>query len=429
MSSYKYRREQDQWSDNLRRRESRDFDRSLSPRKLQLPYEDHHIRDRDRERTPPREQNPRKATAPYHGRMQASPGSIPRARRESSRYDPDHAHEQQNYRHQEAHDRRGHSPFPESAGLPAHAMPKGHNNLLKHIHNGLSDLARSSATHWDEKKVIDLDLPRLIQTTDWSEQKRIAGYPIDQVPLAAITYQGLNNWVLRHLAQGRSTFVVLCRKYPESRLLHDLGTSLYKSGVDVETTIKQWAAKQDPPVDTNTNEQLWIASATLAGQIAQHIKTIGSANSDNQLFKRIEQLEADLAAAKQPQTSKKPVGKSTNQADSAVAPTSPFTCQGDKILSQMFPGSKQSKEVNSWIKRLGLSKKGHNAKDQNTIDISKFLAGLDKAKHKNALQGILVDWGLTIEQAGAHDVDSATKIIAAVKAYASTKAPENKLKF
>ena len=406
------------------------MDRSplFSPRKLQLPYEDHHGRDRDRERTPLRDPGPRKASAPYHGRMLASPGSIPRARKESSRYDPDNAQEHQGYRHQEPHDRYGRSPFPESASSSAFSMPKGHANLIKHIHNGLSDSARSSATHWDEKKIIELDLPKLIQVTDWSEQKRIAGYPIDQVPLAAITYQGLNNWVLRHLAQGRSTFVVLCRKYPESRLLHDLGTSLYKSGVDVESTIKQWAAKQDPPVDTNTNEQLWSASAALAGQIAQHIKTIGTANTDNQLFKRIEQLEADLAAAKQPQSSKKPVGKSSNQ-EVSNAPTSPFSCQGDKILSQMFPGSKQSKEVNSWIKRLGLSKKGHNAKDQNTIDITKFLTGLDKAKHKNALQGILIDWGSTVEQAGAHDVDSATKIIAAVKAYASTKTPENKLKF
>jgi hypothetical protein len=270
---------------------------------------------------------------------------------------------------------------------------------------------------------MELDLPRVIEATDWAEQKHIAGYPIEQVPLAAITYQGLGNWVLRHLAHGRATFIVLCRKYPESRLLHDLGIAMFKHGVDIESTVKQWATKQDPPVETNTNEQLWQAFAALANQLAGHIKNMGTANNDNQLFKRIEELEKELADAKQ--QGKKPAAKPATP----VVTNSGFACQGDKVLSQMFPTSKQAKEINSWIKRLNLNKKGHAQKDQYTSDIVKMLTEVDKSKHKNHMQALLVDWGLTIEQAGAHDVDSATKIIAAAKAYTTCKSPENKLKF
>ncbi len=45
------------------------------------------------------------------------------------------------------------------------------------------------------------------------------------------------------------------------------------------------------------------------------------------------------------------------------------------------------------------------------------------------MQSLLIEWGFTVEQASSHDVDSATKIIAAAKAYSTTRTPENKLKF
>ena len=159
-------------------------------------------RDFDRERTPPREQAPRRASAPYQGYMHTSPGSMPRTRKDHQSFEkgPD-ADEYRNHRDDDYRrrplDHRDRSQQRDSGSSSSIQIPRNHAYLVKHIQGTLSTSARSSSTHWDEKKVIDLGLPKQVQATDWSEQKRIAGYPIEQVPLAAITYQGLNNWVLR----------------------------------------------------------------------------------------------------------------------------------------------------------------------------------------------------------------------------------------
>ena len=86
-------------------------------------------------------------------------------------------------------------------------------------------------------------LYRYVQATAWSRNTGIAGLPIHQVPLSAITRMGLQEWALRPLSQGRYTGVILTRSVAESvmcaRFLHHLRAKQWDVDSMAEKVFKE----------------------------------------------------------------------------------------------------------------------------------------------------------------------------------------------
>ena len=120
--------------------------------------------------------------------------------------------------------------------------------LVTNIAEKVKPSFRQSSEFWDDKIDRGFQLHKVIQSTEFTDKRGIAGIPIERLPLPAILFEGINNWVLRYVSSGKPTYCVLARNYPTSRFLHDIDKALYIASLVVEAETKFWAQKQTPPI-------------------------------------------------------------------------------------------------------------------------------------------------------------------------------------
>lgn len=340
-----------------------------------------------RDRSQDRERSPRRASSSYQGALERSPGVLERS---GSRRHVDRKHPDQKF----------HSEDP-----------------LSILHNQILDKRprdfHASPTHLDTRKMKDLDLPRVIQSSDWADNKNITGIEVEKVPLAALLFDGVGNWVARHLAHGRSTYIVMTRRYPESRFLHDISTAAFKRNVDFEVLVRAWATQNNVP--TGSNEELWKAFEQYAGSVVDTLKNQHAKESDSKLFARIEQLERELAEAK---TTTAPASRPAASGDKMAQ----FQCNDTKILGQIYPTTAKPKELRAFEKRLALNKAGLTKQKSLASTLQEAINDkMDEPAQKNWLQTLLVEWGLPVTMAGQYDVPAAVSVISFVVAKSQSK--------
>ena len=86
--------------------------------------------------------------------------------------------------------------------------------------------------HYDTNVVMGLNLPRLVQATKFTRDKGLAGRDIQDIRLAELTWDGLNSWGFRLLANGRYISVEHCRSFKESVFVNTLLTNMRKKRPD-----------------------------------------------------------------------------------------------------------------------------------------------------------------------------------------------------
>ena len=125
-----------------------------------------------------------------------------------NRWDDDRSWRSRDW-HQDNYSQRQDSTFEVKSSIRDNELPSSFRPDEYHL-----DISRNPPLH------------RTVQATAWSRKQGIAGLPVEQVTVASLARNGLEEWSLRPLSAGRYTGMVLTRSIAEgvlcSRILHHL---------------------------------------------------------------------------------------------------------------------------------------------------------------------------------------------------------------
>ena len=248
--------------------------------------------------------------------------------------------------------------------------------------------------------------------------------PVQEVPLAAVTYGGLENWGLRYLASGKQGYMVMSRQFREATLLSAFGQACREQ--DMDTVISAFARANGEPY--GTTEEKAEATNKAARAMLEHLQSFGPQREHEKLLKRIAELEAQkqFAPAFPPQPpvqqQQQPVQQPVQAAQKpqAVDPKNSKLpihrrSEQEKYLTKTAPTSAKVKDVNGWYNGLKLNKDQKAKVTEMIQNIQDEVDGKPITdRGMDCYRACLVDWGLPFGPAAALDSKSIFKMIAAV---------------
>ena len=256
----------------------------------------------------------------------------------------------------------------------------------------------------DSNLKFGIPLPKRVMPTEWSLKQGIAGKAVEEVALIDVIFQGYKNWTLRHLAMGRPTFFILAKHYDKSRLLYSINMAI-KEG-NMEDITRKWNQSLPVPFPTETDED----KKNLVTKLGEHIgKSITEGFTDSQLYKKVQELEKELASAKLKLAEGSKKGVNINGLDK-------YTRSSEiKFMQNDAPSNAQAKEVQAWISKIltktqakNINKTMGDIKSTLNANIPHDIARLETVKLT------LIDHGCPVNLAAKLDKDLALKILAAL---------------
>ena len=242
---------------------------------------------------------------------------------------------------------------------------------------------------------------------------------MQEVPLAAVTYGGLENWGLRYLASGKQGYMVMSRQFREATLLSAFGQACRDQ--DMDMVVSAFARANGEQY--GTTEEKTEATNKAARAMLEHLQSFGPQKEQEKLLKRIAELETKqnfppqppVQQQQQPQQMQQqpPVPPGPKAKDSKLAIHR--RPDQDKYLTKTAPTTSKVKDVNGWYNGLKLNK------DQKS-KVSEMMQALQDEIDQRPItdrgldhyRACLVDWGLPFGPAGALDSKSVFKMLAAV---------------
>ena len=86
----------------------------------------------------------------------------------------------------------------------------------------------------DSRSIAGLPLGRWVKQTDWTYRKQLGGCPVDEIPLHAVLYQGFHSFWLRHIAEGKPSFLAGFRDISEVVFCHALFQQVRDQGINLD---------------------------------------------------------------------------------------------------------------------------------------------------------------------------------------------------
>ena len=255
----------------------------------------------------------------------------------------------------------------------------------------------------DSNLKLGLPLPRQVLPTEWSMRKSISNTCIQDVKLVNILYGGWNNWCLRHLAMGRSSFFVMAKSFDKSCLLYSINAALKDTSID--TLAERWNSEQRHPLPHNSDAERKDLLQKYGEFIGQSImKGMG----DSSLFERVQELEKELAQQKQLLANS--VKKGSNSGACGK-----FACSNCSVLHNLVLANVTAKDITAWINKhltktqaKTIPKMINELKDLIAKNVAEVVA------QQEAVRLALVDYGMPVTMAGKIDKEPALKLLAAL---------------
>ena len=290
---------------------------------------------------------------------------------------------------------------------------------------------QSSSTHFDTQLVYGLNLPRTVESTQWSRKAQIAGAPVEQVKLVDVMYGGLQNWGLRIIANGRFSALEVFRSRQEAMVASSLFKEIYnqKDDVDLTKVLKHFAPANSNLDDFTVKQQ---AVKSLCANIVDHLKQYMPVDQNQQMLQELEKLRQENQALKANQGTPPPAstipamfqpstGANASQPSqpNAIPPSQAFLDQYRKpasapaILGTSPPESHTKGKIDAWIKR-------HVPKEEQP-KIEAMVEGIRDAHSKippgdrPSFEPLLSEWGLTSTVLSKCNLEAQIKLLASVQ--------------
>ena len=148
-------------------------------------------------------------------------------------------------------------------------------------------------------------MTRWVKSTDWSYKKQIVGCPVHAVPLQAVLYKGFHSYWLRHIAEGRPTYLAGFTSLSEVVFCHAFFAQLREEGLDLDglaASVLQQTRQNLLQTDrvTATRELANKVTDFMVSLQPQATVDTGSPEVNRLLKKQIELLQQQLTGFQQP---------------------------------------------------------------------------------------------------------------------------------
>lgn len=271
----------------------------------------------------------------------------------------------------------------------------------------------SSDTHWDTKTEYGLNLPKRVESTQFSRRQNLAGQEISQIKLIDVVQSGISNWGLRLVANGR---FVSCEFF-RNRLEATFATTLFremskqKDTLDFHRLLGAFTPQgQDPQEwDTKLTSIKGLVQSTL-----DHFRTLCPQDSQQAILEELEKLKAENAALKasqapdsgnppSQQTQRPPTGQpqinaffpNSSTPGGPSSPADPLMSYRRKDAQAFYaiqaPQTGTEAKVRDWVKK-NVPKERQGELNKCVETLQNHLKQFDQANQPN-LEPILSDWG------------------------------------
>ena len=156
------------------------------------------------------------------------------------------------------------------------------------------------AEHYDVTEMSELKLPKLVQQTKWNDKQGLSGRDIKDIRLHEVLYNGLNNWGMRLLANGRFLRLEACNSVNEQMLSSALFKACRKkdSPVNLDSVLKATAGNNGLEPYTNEGKAAtWKLVAERLVETMSTLKTDKQAAESNSLRETLKELTEQLKEA------------------------------------------------------------------------------------------------------------------------------------
>ena len=293
----------------------------------------------------------------------------------------------------------------------------------------------SSDTHWDKKTEYGLNLPKRVESTQFSRRQNLAGQEISQIKLIDVVQSGISNWGLRLVANGR---FVSCEFF-RNRLEATFATTLFremskqKDTLDFHRLLGAFTPQgQDPQEwDTKLTSIKGLVQSTL-----DHFRTLCPQDSQQAILEELEELKAENAALKasqapdsgnppSQQTQRPPTGQpqinaffpNSSTPGGPSSPADPLMSYRRKDAQAFYaiqaPQTGTEAKVRDWVKK-NVPKERQGELNKCVETLQNHLKQFHQANQPN-LEPILSDWGLSSSFLSKCNVDAHIRLLAAVQ--------------
>eukprot|EP00435_Cladocopium_sp_Y103_P057003 s172_g19.t1 len=319
---------------------------------------------------------------------------------------------------------------------------------------------QSTNSHYDTTISYGLSFPRQIESTQWSRKVGLVGQELSSVRVIDVIPNGIANYGMRLLANGRYTTFELFRTRLDALVASTLMKEIYqrKDTFDLNKLVSHFASED---ADLNEWDQKCAAVQKLSIHILDHLQTLMPVDQQTDLLKQMEALRAENARLKGEQVDPPPAeldnppsesgplakrgslpamfgkapppskaeGLSLSQLaemkatpaprSSEPAPPAPplssYRRPSDKppYYGTNPPGDHTKTKITQWIKRF-ISKELHSEVETLTAKIKEEYQNLT-AGERPSLDPILTDWGLTSTLLSKANMDAQFRLLAAVQ--------------
>lgn len=296
-----------------------------------------------------------------------------------------------------------------------------------------------SSSHFDTNQVYGLSFPRQVESTQWSRKFKVAGFAIADIKLVQMMTNGLQNWGLRLLANGRYVTFELFRNRTEAMLASAISKELYqqKDQIDLNKVLAHFAPNGTDPNDWNQRQDL---INQLAKKIVGDFKQYMPVDQQQLMMDELERLKAENARLNQlhsgtsggnptplakafaasPKDPKDP--KDPNDAGSPL-PTVPDEFdpleqyrrpkKSRAVFGYLSPDDGSKTKINQWIKK-NVPKSDQATVETLASELQKEIQDMSEGDRPN-LEAVLADWGLSSQVLSKMSMDSQFRLLAAVQ--------------
>lgn len=295
-------------------------------------------------------------------------------------------------------------------------------------------------TYYDTNSVLGSDMPRLIQATKWTRSKGLAGRDVQDVRLVEVLWDGMDNWGIRLLANGKYIAPELLRNFHESVFISTLVGKLRKKRTDgtylnIEALAQRIAARDNIPQTTDKDKH--TACIALATFVHKQLETLMPNHGDPDIAARLRTLEDEnrrlrerppassqtvlpfvAARAEEGTPTRLPAPRSEPVAPPRTEPVAPDTVEafrhsGSKArpFEHQAPTSHSTQAITILIKNLGLNPTQSTKLKNVTASLTAIIADMSE-EEKVTLVNYTVEWGLPCTVATKLKESDAVRLIA-----------------
>ena len=318
---------------------------------------------------------------------------------------------------------------------------------------------QGTSSHYDTSVLYGLSLPRHIESTQWSRKVGLMGRDLSSVRVIDVIPNGIANYGMRLLANGRYVTFELFRTRLDALMASTLMKEIYhrKDTFDLNKLVSQFVPEG---TDVHEWDQKCAAVQKLSTHILDHLQTLMPVDQQTDLLKQMEALRAENARLKgeqveaipsdknippgsvcpaksgslpamfgKPAPASKTEGSSSSQIATMKAtpiprlpapelpapPLSEYRRPSDKppYYGTNPPGDHTKSKITQWIKRF-IPKDQQSEVETLTTKIKEEYQSLT-AGERPSLDPILTDWGLTSTLLYKANMDAQFRLLAAVQ--------------